>query len=405
MVDFNKLKQEVTDLVNLFLPNLKKNNTPTTVSESLYSSHNTRNNTYVKIYTAEEYKLFYQPIERILKEAQITERYSEEYIQKELVELYHNLLLSAKNMEEKIDAVLRKIVNTATSDFFVMSELENIRVEGDGAYEILDSVITLLKDEQLPFDVNSAIGEPVRPILGKPIIFTKVKAVEFEKAKQIARHNFLTSFNLLKLYAPSFKPVLKGSLLSGRRELIAYDKTTITLHSSHSLTGDLPLNQAYLNRELYEKLKSLGLEEINNLTELSRVVRESLYWYGFGLEEKHPSAKLLNFVTVLEAVLKKKSERTELTKIISERAAILLSAEPELRKHHRDKLKDIYNERSVVVHTGALKNDENLANLSGAYARSILINAISCSKEFQGNFEKFIEHLDDVKLGDAPKCY
>ncbi|MCD6573943.1 MAG: hypothetical protein J7K95_07620, partial [Thermoplasmata archaeon] len=224
-----------------------------------------------------------------------------------------------------------------------------------------------------------------------------------EKAKEKALHNFMISFNLLRLYFPTFKPTLKGSLLSGMQGLVIYNETEKNVITSLSRIGDLPLNSAYLNKDLYGKLKGLGIEELRKNHEIAKVAKECLYWYGLGLDEKYPSAKLLNFVTVLESVLKRKNETTELKRAVAERGAILLYNQFEDRKEAVDQLKKIYNIRSKVVHTGTLIGDKDIAFLAGEYARMILIELIRRSREFNGNFSRFIDYIDDMKLKGGEK--
>jgi hypothetical protein len=117
-----------------------------------------------------------------------------------------------------------------------------------------------------------------------------------------------------------------------------------------------------------------------------------------GLEEEYPSAKLLDFVVVLESLLKKKDENTELNRAISERCAILLYDGFEERKKAAEDLKKIYKKRSEVIHTGTSIEEKDVVSLSSAYARAALQKVIKMSKDFGGDFEKFIDYLDDMKL-------
>jgi hypothetical protein len=120
---------------------------------------------------------------------------------------------------------------------------------------------------------------------------------------------------------------------------------------------------------------------------------------GLGLDEKYPLARLLNFVTVLESTLKKKSENTELKISVSERGDILLYKEFEERKKAFKQLKEIYDTRSQIVHTGVLIDDKDLASIAGGYARAVLIELIKQSKDLNGNFDGFIMNIDYIKSG------
>src|SRR3989344_4208024 len=357
----NQLKLKIDE----FLPILKRNNNVENVRESFFCSQSDK--TIVKIMTYSERETFNSPIKLLLNEKGIAEKYSEEFIDKKLV--------------------------------------ENIRILDDQKYDIIDSTIKLLKEEDLPFKKEqfTLFGTETFNPINKPVIFTRIKAGESEKAKEMALHNFLVSFNLIKLYATNFKPVLKGCLLSGNQELVVYNETDKSMSANLSKVGDLLLNHAYLNNDLYNQLKNAGIEELSKPTRISQVVKECLYWFGLGLDEKYPSARLINFVTVLESTLKKKDETTELRRTVSERGAILLYDKFEQRKEAFKQLREIYDTRSKVVHTGVLIDNKDLASLAGGYARVVLINLIKKAKEFNGNFDDFIMSIDDFKLGKQDK--
>lgn len=158
-----------------------------------------------------------------------------------------------------------------------------------------------------------------------------------------------------------------------------------------------PTNEAYLNTNLYSKLIERGIENLSNNNSISKVVKECLHWYGIGLDEKMPSAKLINFVTILEAALKRNGERTELKQKVSDRCAFLLDTTFDSRKKIVKEISKIYDERSKVVHTGTIVDDQNTAVLAGGYARAVLIELIQKNSHLNGNFEKFIDELDDLK--------
>ncbi len=398
-----ELETQLKEKINELLPILKKNNNVEKVRESFFCSQSDK--TIVKIMTYSEKETYNIPLKLLLSQKGVPDNYSEEFIDKKLVEYYHKLLVDETKIEQYTKEIVEFILAQGIKEYFVVSEIENIRILDDQKYEFIDSTIKILKEEDLPFKKEqfTLFGTDNFNPLNKPVIFTKVKAGESEKAKEIALHNFLVSFNLIKLYATNFKPMLKGCLLSGNQELVVYNETDKSMSANLSKVGDLLLNHAYLNNELYAQLKNAGIEELRNPTKISQVVKECLYWFGLGLDERHISSKLISFVTILEATLKKEDETTELTKAISERGAILLSEKFDYRKKIRTELREIYKIRHKVVHRGRLIDDKYIASLAGGYAREVLIRIIKMSKDFNGNFDEFITHLDDIKLGKVGK--
>ncbi|CAG0998837.1 hypothetical protein METP3_03153 [Methanosarcinales archaeon] len=374
---------------------LKKNNNTDSTGESLFRSQS--GDTIVKIMTSSEYEKFIAPEKLLLDQKELSKKFSEKYIHEMLLGYYHKLLSDESKMEEYVTELVNFVYSNGLKDYFVVSEIENIKILEDNRYEFADSTIKLLKEADLPFKKDDS--QLLDDIFSKPSIFTRVKAVESEKAIEFALHNFMISFNLLRLYAPGFKPALKGCLLSGNQKLIVYDETDKSPSINISKVGDMRFNHANLNNKIYNHFKNSGIDELKKESTISKVVKECLYWYGLGLDEKYPSARLLNFVTVLESALKKGSENTELQRAVSERGAILLYKTFEERKKAFKELQEIYKTRSHVVHTGKLIEDKGLASLAGGYARAVLIKLIKQSKDLNGNFEDFIVNIDEVKLG------
>lgn len=395
-----ELISKMEEEIKKFVPVLKKNNNVENVRESIFSSSS--DDSIVKVMTFSENELFNTPIKILLSEKNVFNNFSEITIQKKVVQLYHSILKDETKLNEELSGLVSSLVDASLSDFFVISEIENIRILDEDTYQIIDCTIKKLKTEDVAFKFESPLLTENHDLRGKPVIFTKVKSGDTEKAKEVALHNFLVSFNLLKLYATNFKPVLKGCLISGNQSLITYDETTKNLSVNLSKVGELLLNHAYIDKNLYKQLQDAGIEELNKDNQISKVVKECLYWFGLGLDEKYPAARLVNFVTVLESILKKKNQTTELKRTVSERGAILLYEKYEQRREAFKQLKKIYDLRSKVVHTGVLIDDENTASLAAEYARVVLIKLIAKSKEFNGIFDDFIESIDDIILGKTP---
>lgn len=383
-------------MIGNYLPYLKANNYFDNINGVLFLSIN-EIGSVVKVLTQEEWDLFYAPIEFMLSQKNISKNYSEEFIQDKFVKLYHKMLEDESKLDMYIDNLLDLFYKPAQT-FFIISELENIRILDDQEYEIIDSTIKIMKQEDLSDKGKSFIilGEKM---VGKNIIFTKVQAGDYDKAEELATYNFIISLSLLRLYFPSFKPTLGGYPTQRARFFVGYNEmngeTTI---STPSTKDTLLNNNASLDNKLYNLLLDAGIGELKNPNTISKVVKDCLYWFGLGLEEEYPSAKLLDFVVVLESLLKKKDENTELNRAISERGAILLYDGFEERKKAAEDLKKIYKKRSEVIHTGTSIEEKDVVSLSSAYARAALQKVIKMSKDFGGDFEKFIDYLDDMKL-------
>ena len=52
-----------------------------------------------------------------------------------------------------------------------------------------------------------------------------------------------------------------------------------------------------------------------------------------------------------------------------------------------------------MTHTGVLIHERDYASLAGDYSRRVLIKLIKMSKELNGDFNRFIDYIDNIKLG------
>jgi len=391
-----EIETQLLTRISEVIPVIKKNNDLKNLHEAVFSSSRGKNLIVAMDYHEKE--KMDAPAKYLLGLKEINRKYSELYIENLFLDCYNELLSNESRLNEYVKDIVDDLFTNKDKEYLIISEVDNIQINDDQEYEIIDAIIKICTKEDIPFDIGM-IKLPGMDILKKPVIITRVKAGEKEKAKEIALHRFIVSFNLVRLYVPSFKLTMKGCLHSSIQSLIVYNEADKSISADMNRIGDTPLNRANMSSELYKKMLDSGIAELKKENTISKVVKECLYWYGLGLDEKDPAARLVNFVTVLESSLKKKGETTELRRTVSERGAILLNDKFEERKSAFEHLKKIYDLRSKVVHTGVLIDNKDLASLAGGYARAVLINLIEKSKEMNGDFDDFINYIDDIKLG------
>lgn len=393
-----ELEEQLFSLVSEAIPIIKRNNDVRNMHGSVSSS--LRGRGLIIAMNLSEKRILDAPAKLLLDQKEVRAKYSEEHVSNSLLDCYEALLNDKKNVAEVVKELEDNLLSGDIREYLIIAELDNVEIVEDRTYAFIDSNIEKLKKENVPFDI-SRISLPGTDLMGKPVIMTQVIAGENEKAKEIALHQFMVSLNLLRLFIPSFKPVLKGGFRSSLRSLIVYDVLERSVSTDIARVGDSPINKARINSELYDRMLESGISDLSADNNISRVVKDCLYWYGLGLDENYPAARLLYFVTILEAVLKKKGELTELKRAVAERGAILLNDTFEDRKAAFKDLSKIYDLRSKVVHTGVSVDNEDLVSKAGGYARVVLLTLIERAKAFNGNFEEFINHVDDIKLGKA----
>ena len=354
-----------------------------------------------------EWDLFYSPIKFMLDQKEIFEKYSDVFIESEFLCLYRKMLfkngssstitIDDSNIDTYIENLINKLLNSSEKTFCIISEVENIEVRDDKEYKIIDSTIKIMRQENLPYE-DKKFQQFSEDLIEKLVILTKVQAGDFDRAKELAFYNFNVSINLFRLYFPYSKPIIKGYLAEESQHLIGYSEENKIPYRDATPVRDLRFYSDYLDDKKYRELIDVGITALEKDGSISKVVKDSLYWFGLGLDEEYPTAKLVDFTLVLESVLKKKNERTELRRTIAERGAILLFNTFEERKNAVKDLIKIYDMRSKVVHTGTTIENKNIVSTAEEYASKVTKKLIAKSEEFNGDFDKFIDYLDDTKL-------
>jgi hypothetical protein len=388
------IEKHLLSMIIETIPLLAKNNDLKNLNSAFY--YKKFGNNQIVAMSHDEKEKLEAPARFLLSLREISEKYSEKHVDSELDHCYDLILSDQAGLCKYVRDFIEGLVNKTAAEFCVISEIENIEIIDDQPYEFIDSVIKILRQEDISISFREV--EPhISKILNQPAIITKVKAAEVGKAQEIALHRFLVSLNLIRLFVPSYRPALKGSLHTNIQRLMAYNQAEISF--SNRRIGDLLLRRAKMSADLYNEMLRSGISELKKENSISTVIKECLYWYGLGLDEDYPSARLLNYVTVLESALKKKDEKTELRRTVAERGAMLLNDRFEYRKPILRDLGKIYDLRSKVVHTGALINDRRSVSKAGSYARLVLLMLMEESASFHGDFNEFISHIDDLKLG------
>lgn len=354
--------------------------------------------------------------------------FSTKYVEKELLKLLHEILSDNSRADKYIGELYKNFIENSNNEWRVIAQLENVRFVERAVFklidctlkymkpqDLIDCTLKLMKPEDLYINTNSLQTDFLRNHYSNWVlshcIYTDVKAGDQSKAEELAIDNFILSINLLRLYFPNLDIRIKRPIsLSDKKEKIAYEiiSTNITKkRAAISVKNDIERYQD-LNPKIYEYLLKNGINSLSNNNQLkheiriSDVVRDCLYWYGLALDTSLQSARLLHYVTVLESGLKLKNEKTEVAQKIADRCALFLETDSSKRKDISRDIKDIYNLRSTVVHTGSIigKNPEKelkLIESASIYAMHVLKKLIKENNQRNGDFKKFIQDLDDMK--------
>ena len=354
-----------------------------------------------------EYGKFLGCIGYLLDIKNIYDRYSETHIGKILGNLCRELLsyediinllgkLCSEPSQYKDNSNFDRLIENFHSllekplnEYQVYSEIGNITVEYS-EYKLIDSTIGILKKEPILNKDWKKEGE-FKSLLEKPCIHTKVEAGDIDKAEEKALYNFKASFGCLNLSPLNLKPVLKGRIVIVHNET---DNTSPKDSSDSDNSSDL----AELNESDYNLFVEKRIKKLENHNTIMGEIKERLYWFGLGFEEKHPLVKLIKSVIVLEACLIKKNEEGIKCRVSKRGAWILHEKVGSERAEVENQLKEIYKIRSEALHKGNLIdkriNGKNPVFLAEFYSGIVLEELIDKCENYE-SVKQFIDEIDN----------
>lgn len=350
--------------------------------------------------TYEEFKKIDDLIDLIQQYSNYNQVFSSIYLQTQIMTIINNTLDKKRDIQSEVDLFYVTLKDNSTNEWLIISEIEKATLKPtNSSFKLIECTIKYLSKDNIP--INSYLEKSnlfnIENGIENPIIYTSVIAGDAQKAIELGFEKFNTSINLLRLYYPSCKPILKGGSFSAKCDFHIFNETTKKyVKETANVYGNYCSN-CEITEENYNSLQINGINCLENDTPITKVIKDCLHWFGNGLNESIESAKIFNFVTVLESSLKKKGEKTELKQRVSDRCALLLGKDFEERKRIAYEISNIYDVRSTVVHTGAIVGDSNMAKLAQYYARNVLQELIKRNTEYKGNFDLFIEEIDNKK--------
>lgn len=353
-----------------------------------------------------EYQQFLFCLGHLLNIENISYRYSETYIENLLGRLCRELLtdedvitllekLCSQPSSYKDNAGFNKLIEKflielekPLNTYEVFSEIEKSSIEG-GGYKLIDSDIGILKEAYI-HTLQTEEQNKLSRLVNKPCIYSKVEAGDIYKAKEKAVHNFKASFSFLNLYCHNLKLVLKGQSLP--------EIQTAVLHRGNE--DETPPDESSipeLNESDYEMFVNEKIKMLDEERPIKKNIKELLYLFQLGLEQKHPLLKLINFVVVLEACLMKENER-RIKCLVSKRGAFILYEQvgDQIEKVE-NRLSKIYKIRSDVLHEGNLNgkriDGKDPVFLAELYSKLVLEKLIDGYKEYEC-VGQFIDRID-----------
>jgi hypothetical protein len=192
---------------------------------------------------------------------------------------------------------------------------------------------------------------------------------EWRKAKEFAERDAASLIDFLR-YAIAVANVSGENVLFGRQGEVVRDiPTFFAIESGTTDFQEMPSTPTKhpaleITRTHVTAMKDEGIFEMaalltkepKQLNSLERLLMRCIHWYSLSQIQPDKGSELLSLVIVLETLLAPE-DGAPLAASISECVAMLLDGSAQGRNSRKDKIKQIYNVRSRLVH-GQLEHDD-----------------------------------------------
>lgn len=181
-----------------------------------------------------------------------------------------------------------------------------------------------------------------------------------EALEIIHKQNLEHCLNWLRCYAIKYSQHLPNIYVGNNNfqslSMITFDSKNRNLNSDEMLNTKHPFDLALLKQNV--KFKTY-MQLINTNNKLTEKIEAAIEWLGRFYNHNDSKCRYLYLMISLEALFNTDiSNYSSITAIVSEKSALLYKADK--RAIIFDRIKNLYNLRSSIVHTGSIKNTSNL---------------------------------------------
>jgi len=365
-----------------------------------------------------EQEYFEHFIDKLLSITKIKDNFSRRYLNNKLWEILHKFLNLKKEelekaIENEINILEQELSKIMNQKWLIIFPIENIRITDDKGKKVKDSF--LLGDTKI-YGFNDKTTRDIKKKLGIKLIFTEyedlngkicidieIKAGESEKAKEKGYAKLEDILSILRFFAPWVEIDAEGKLSCKGVFIKIINLETKQVYTSSFSGRKLITNNYALHKSYYDSLLKHGLKAINEMYlsdhggDFKIQILDAIHWYGSAVKEGYDRDKFIKLTICLETLLKKKNEKEEITKTISERLALLVGQHFDERKKLLSEMKKLYGIRSAIVHRGKRNVEENKLNRLFMLVHDAIRNSLYKYKE-EYSFDNFINDIDDIKM-------
>jgi hypothetical protein len=224
-------------------------------------------------------------------------------------------------------------------------------------------------------------------ILGKTIGLINIKAVDFDAAKSLAIKELSLSIDVMNFFS-DLLPFTKSYIyLPGDSERLKLTVLSLSNEDKPKFQISWPTigpQQLFSISRLIEndKKRRLGFCKVSKLLRKKRNKLEerlisAITWAGKATVERRKEEAFLLYIISLESLVLAENEKDELGYRLRTRVAHLIGKGKKGRLRVSDKMKDLYNIRSKIVHSGYYQVSDADLSLIRLYTKSCILKILN----------------------------
>ncbi|MGD1903077.1 MAG: hypothetical protein ACFB9N_12660 [Geitlerinemataceae cyanobacterium] len=322
--------------------------------------------------------LFSEQVSSILNYSDISEKFTEKYISKQLREIVVELLRNSSfNAEGGIQHIILEL-EAQQKQYSVYLALNGVKTNSRinlGAVSIIPGGSSFISDlnhklelicldSKLEEDYISDVQKLARE--GFEREFSTSAVIEFcvraepSRAKERAREESQFAVDILRLISKCCLPMgddirigVRGEKFTTPRYSAAFSEDSF--HPSNDFVGSsywLDLNERNLG-----KARELGIIQLadryheDRLSALDEVLLRAIHWLSVAISQDEPETSLITLFVALECIFKQ-SHGSSISSVVCESTAFLISDSLEGRCRISQGVRKLYGKRSAVSHGG-----------------------------------------------------
>jgi hypothetical protein len=366
---------------------------------------------------------FYNILNEFMKDDFISKNFTVDYIEKKTQQLivtilnrdkgkrFNNLDADIVGFREAIKKDIKKwalvvpIVNLKIEKPLVIGEVTIVNFS-EIRQSIREHYLKILGTSKSPKEVTDKAKEQYEDMFRFLNQFSCAKfnlEVESLKAVELGRRLVERALDVLRLYVPlnvystrTYVGIL-GELVTTKTPILLYHDSNAS--SRHEAKGFLlPFE---ITGEFVKVMEQNGLSKISGIlrnpgNDFENSLITAIHWFGKAIKNVEDKDRFIYFFTALETLLIK-DKNEPIVNCLSERIAFLLEKEKIRRIDLSKIMKDLYDTRSKIVHSGLDEVPPRDIKQLHLITQQVLLTLVN-GKNYSHR-DEFFKYLDELKFG------